>query len=111
MLLSMYNDIKNVYMIDIFLAAERLTSMDVDGPCAFPRPNSIQESVAGPLSVIGSFLIVLSFALAQMFIATEDLNRLSNTIRRYENSYQSSVEVNIDMQPATIDYLSIQQKM
>ena len=67
--------------------------MDADGPCAFPRPNSIQESFAGPLSVVGALLILLSFALAQIFFATEDLNRLSNALRRDENSTHSLLEV------------------
>ena len=67
--------------------------MDVDGPCAFPRPSSIEESVAGPLSVIGAFLIFLSVVLVQMFLITEDLDRLGDAVRRHENSNHSFVEV------------------
>ena len=64
-----------------------------DGPCAFPPPNSIEESFAAPLSVAGFTLIFVS-ALAQMLFPN-----LANANRRHGNSYQSSLEVNVDMQP------------
>ena len=99
MLLLIYRNIENYC---VFPASVRLTSMDVDGPCAFPRPNSIQESVAGPISALGFILIFLSFALAQMFLTTDDLNNLANANRRHDNRNQSSVEVNIDMQPSLL---------
>ena len=46
--------------------------MDIDGPCAFPQPNPIQQSVADPLATLGFMLISVSFILALIFFATED---------------------------------------
>ena len=37
---------------------------DSDGPCAYPQPNIIEESVANPLAALGFILISFSFLFA-----------------------------------------------
>ena len=43
-----------------------------DGPCAFPQPNTIEETMADPLATLGLMLISVSFILALLFFTTED---------------------------------------
>ena len=51
-----------------------------DGPCAFPQPNTIQESVADPLAALGWMTISVSAVLFLIFITTSTGNRWVDTI-------------------------------
>ena len=55
------------------------TMTDSDGPCAFPQPNIIKESVAYPLAALGFVLISVSF-----FFALPVFN--PRIMRRYKRS-------------------------
>ena len=56
------------------------TMTDSDGPCAFPQPNIIKESVAYPLAALGFVLISVSF-----FFALPVFN--PRIMRRYKRSW------------------------
>ena len=69
---------------------------DSDGPCAFPTPNSIEESMADPLSGLGLMLISASIYLMALpalvsYLATLPVFSTRNT-RRYRRSLADSMD-------------------
>ena len=60
-----------------------------DGPCAFPQPKSIDESMADPLATLGFMLISLSFILALIFFTTDDQNNNRWVASAYNLNYKT----------------------
>ena len=66
-----------------------MSDLDDDGPCAFPQPKSIDESMADPLATLGFMLISLSFILALIYFTTDDQNNNRWVASAYNLNYKT----------------------